>query len=135
MRHQPETEQMMRLLLQKKVAYAELEENARIALSVLGDDGWDVQRMDINMSVSVVTRPVAAPDQTAALQVAELRIAALRMQLINQGPDQWLAVMLGCIVCGVLNWLNLGSWDVVAAAVSIGIWVVAKRYVRRKAAR
>lgn len=139
MRHQPpnmdQTEQMTRLLLQKPAAYAELEAMSRTALTILEEQGWNLQRVGLEISVTVTKVPMTAPDQTAALEAAELRIAALRTQLIDQGPDQWLAVMLGCIVCDVLNWVGLGNWDVVAAAVSIGIWVVAKRYVRGKAAR
>jgi hypothetical protein len=73
MRHQSEPDTgPTTLLLQKPKPYAELDENSRIAISILGDDGWKVSRVGLDMRVLVTATPMIEEVDAAQLANAKL---------------------------------------------------------------
>jgi len=128
MNQQTQSGQVTRLLIQKPGNYAELEEMARIAVSVLQEDGWAVERIGTEIAVTVVRTPV---DGTAALCQAlgdaELKYAALRGEvelllaadrerfaqnealtatIVQIRRRHWLAAAAGCFLCSLLAQLH-----------------------------
>lgn len=118
-----------RMLLENPEPYAELDENARIALSVLRDGGWKTQRIGLQLGVDITvsTTPIERPGIDAELADCELRYTALRsevMALHQRNVDlealrvatraeivsirrrHWLAAAAGFFVCAVLAWLQ-----------------------------
>ena len=126
-----QSEQVTRLLIQKRGDYAELEEMARIAVTVLHDDGWLIQRLESELQVtanfSVTAKPVMQPGLASALADAELKYAALRgeverllaadrerfaqnealtAKIIHIRRRHWLAAAAGCFLCSLLATLH-----------------------------
>jgi hypothetical protein len=94
---------MTRLLLQKPAQHADLDENSRIALSILTEDGWTLDRIGTEISVTVTRTPVALPGIADQLADCEARYAALRVEVarIQQGSSSrviagtfWIAAMV-----------------------------------------
>jgi hypothetical protein len=131
---------MTRLLIQKPVEYAELEEMARIAVSVLQDDGWSIQRVGLDFSVTITTQAIEKPGHLEVelgqahleLAAAQARIATLRKTIHDDGADGWLAIMLGCSLCCGLNYLHLGNWDWVAALACFAVWGFVRGFSKKK---
>ena len=102
MRHQAEPEQSTRLLVQKPTAYAELDENARIAISVLQEDGWKIERIGATLSCdfTVTATPIETPSvvaqASAEIESAKLRFGQLRDELFRElrkaRQQYWLGV-------------------------------------------
>ena len=129
---------MTRFLIQKPAAYAELAENSRIALSVLGDEGWQIDRVEMDMRVRVSTtttiQQMEERDALAAeLQTAQARFILLRAQVIENAADQWLALAIGCLGCAALEWFGLGHWCWALALACAALWGIVKRWNRTKA--
>jgi hypothetical protein len=134
MRHQAETEQVTRLLLQKPVAFAEIEENARIAIGVLGDDGWRIERIGIDVRVSVMATPISQPGAEQALAEAEARFIQLRKEITKANADQWLAMVIAFGVCTVMQAAGAGHWCYLGVPLCFGGRMIAARMNRLKGA-
>ena len=136
MRHQAANDQMTRLLIQKPVDYAELEETARIAVSVLQEDGWTIQRVGVEIRVEVVATPMIQENDPAAAALAEAqaKYVHLRRMVVDSNIDQWLAIMLGFILAAGMGYFGLGNWNILLAAVCFGIWAVVRKLSRTKGA-
>jgi hypothetical protein len=116
-----------RLLLQKEKPYAEIEENSRIALAILQDDGWSLERIGSEISVTVIRTPVPRPGIEQQLADCELRYTALRgevdrlhreaegercdaalrraelqSQIVRIRRRHWLGAAVGCLICSAL---------------------------------
>lgn len=126
--HQPQPEQMTRLLLQKPKEYAELDENSRIALTVLQEDGWVLERIGHEIEVTVTRTPIERPGIAAQLADCEARYAelrsevmslhqrnvdlealrvAMRAEIVKVRRHHWRAAAAGCFACSILAWLQL----------------------------
>jgi hypothetical protein len=123
MRHQTPPEQITRLFVQKPAAFAELDENARIALSVLHDDGWSVQRIGLEVNVVVTATPIERPGTEDALAQAQAKFILLREEFEKQQAQPWLAAGGAFVVCGGLDLAGLGAWAFALAAPCVGGWV------------
>lgn len=138
-----QAEQITRLLLQKPAACAELEENSRIAISVLTDDGWKVTRIGLDLHVKV-TSSALIEEQNAADQVnaklvahladAELRFVELRKRVLEVCTEQWLAMTMAFLVAAALQWIGAGRWIGIMAPVCLAGYVIAQRINRKKGA-
>src|SRR5258708_24898177 len=126
MRHQPQPEQITRLLLQKASPYAELDENTRIACSVLQGDGWAIQRLDLEGNIQVVTTtiPVDRPGTEAALAEAQAKFIILREQFHARAHWTWTAACAAFAISGALNYFHLNFWSALMALICVlgSIW-------------
>jgi hypothetical protein len=118
MRHQAKSEQMTRLLLQKPQAYAEIAENSRIALTILGDDGWKIERVEMDLQVRVsTTTTIEQIDENA--QLAErLRVAEWDLAAVRRAAAHKLRLS------AANSWLLAGS----AAAIATGFGLVGSQW-------
>jgi hypothetical protein len=137
MRHKAAEEQMTRLLITKPAAYAELDENVRIAVSVLQDDGWAVERVgldftfDVTVTTQAISRPNAVQLAESAISQANDQLFTLRRMLIAKEADAWLAASVGFILGEVvfqLGWGILGCvFPVVCAGPMLWLRIKCKR--------
>lgn len=137
MRHKAETEQVTRLLLHKPAAYAELEENARIAITVLQDDGWAIERVGLEMEVRITTTPVSGVEAMEqahkahvesallALKRSEELYMALRQRVREQVANAWLAGAGAAFATGICVLLHLNLIAVIGGWIcaGIGFWL------------
>ena len=131
MRHQPEVEQMTRLLVQKEKAYADLDEMSRMAITVLSDEGWKFSRVGMDMRVLVTADPmIQGIDSSAVLAEAQAKFILLRREfeelqaariehlvmvagialtmgtfVVLVGLGKWLSAP-GILLIGTAGWMN-----------------------------
>jgi len=145
MNQQTQSGQVTRLLIQKRGDYAELEEMARIAVTVLHDDGWLIQRLESELQVtakfSVTAKPVMQPGLASALADAELKYAALRGEVEALHAENiairrraWLAAAVACLACSLLSVLHIPVVMTAPGAACGLIWRFYK-YRRAKGAK
>jgi hypothetical protein len=136
------TDTVTQLLVSKDAPYAEIEENVRIALSVLRDSGWRVDRIEGQLQLQCNFTAKATPvDQigrieqlVAANEAAELRFAALRTEVTAGRTklhiEAW-RMAAGAVALGGIAMKYFGpGWTLglalVAAAVSFAIRIAAR---------
>jgi hypothetical protein len=107
-----------RLLLDNPEPYAELDENARIALSILRDRGWKTQRigMEVGVQISVTTTPIDGGAVTQQ-QLAdwETRYAALRSEVVSLHERNTDLEALRVVMCAERTWMRRRHWLAAAA--------------------
>lgn len=120
-----DTNNVTRLLLEKAAPYAELDENSRIALSVLHDDGWKTQRigLEIGIDVTVNATPIARPGTEDALAQAQAKFILLREEMERQKARPWFSAAVAFLACSTLSYFGLAAWASTLAALSTGVWV------------
>lgn len=137
MRHQAQTPQITRLLLQKLQAYAELDENSRIALSILGDNGWSVERIGVNVLVTAtpISQPSAVEEANAALAEAQAKFILLRKEMeqlkAKRAAAPWLFAGFTASAIGLLSLHGWGGWGLSVGALFGFIGFVLSRRGRR----
>jgi hypothetical protein len=129
MRHQnqPEVEPITRLLLQKPKAFAELDEMSRMAISVLTDDGWKIERIGLEVRVWVTATPVSQPGADEALAEAQAKFILLRKELTDSHGELWLAMMLAFVVAAFMSAIGAGLWIWTLSPVCFLCYFIARR--------
>jgi hypothetical protein len=140
MRHQnqPAEDQATRLLMIKDKPYAELDENSRIAISILSGDGWKFSRvgLDMRVEVTVTSNPMIEEHDAAQLANAklvqhladaELRFVALRARVIEAGAQQWLMAMFAFFTAAMVDALGAGRWTGCLVPVCLVCYFIARR--------
>lgn len=152
------------LLLNKAQPYAEIDENCRIALGILQDDGWKVCRVgaELSMDFAITMQPVEHPGAEAALAEAEQKYVALRREVeILRVADErrsasitslfaqnealkaegiqirrrhWLAAAAGCFVCAALSRFHIPVMMTPLGGACVAAWRF-YRYRRAKGAK
>jgi hypothetical protein len=119
-----QTAPLTRLLLEKSVDYAELEENVRIALSVLHEDGWTVSRVGLTLPVTVEFQavPLVTLDLSKRLEAATEKFREVRTEVCRLRKERWLMAGYGIAIGYGLNISDLGYWCVAAIGVCMLAW-------------
>jgi hypothetical protein len=130
MRHQTQPEQMTRLLLQKPAPVAHLDENAKIAISVLQDDGWSVEQIGMEIKCSVTTTPIPKEgDLTLVarqLVESEARFIQLRAEVDKQqtksSTEAWKLATGVAFICTGLGLVGHPAYGYLVIAVCAIFW-------------
>jgi hypothetical protein len=122
MRANIDPNQVTRFLLEKPAPYAELDENARIALSILHDDGWKTHRigLDITLDVSITSTPIERPGTEEALAQSQAKFILLREEFRQQQRKPWQTAIFAFSLCGFLNLAGLDGWAFTFGALCVG---------------
>jgi hypothetical protein len=122
MRHQTQPEQMTRLLLQKPAPVAHLDENAKIAISVLQDDGWSVEQIGMEIQCMPSDLTLVARQ----LVESEARFIQLRAEVDKQqtksSTEAWKLATGVAFICTGLGLVGHPAYGYLVIAVCAIFW-------------